>query len=194
MVFIIGEGFTLRAGKEHRVLRGLPFHSQFKFMRDCDGEVFIRYTKDIGLKTNKGGIKHRKIKPKQVDMYASLNPERCPIRIILRYLSLLPKTRSCDAFYLQPRCKYFRKSWFLNRPAGVNRLRNVVKDVCEKAKLPGFYTNNSLRSTSATKLYQNNIDEQLIQEIMGHRSLAVRSYKRTSDPQRKFASKCLFSQ
>ena len=76
---------------------------------------------------------------------------------------------------------------------GANKLREVVKTLCVKAGLPGFYTNHSLRSTCATNLYQADIDEQLIQEIMGHRSLAVHSYKRTCDAQRRLVSNCIFS-
>ena len=193
VVFVIGKGFALCTGKEHRALCGLPFRSQFKFMHDDDGKIFLRYTEDIGLKTNKGGLRQKAMQPKQVDLYASDNEERCPLRIILKYLSLLPKQRSCNAFYLQPRRKFFGKSWYTNRPAGVNKLRDVVKEMCHDAGLPGFYSNHSLRSTACTKLYYNNIDEQLIQEISGHRSLVVCSYKRTCDKQRKFASKCLFS-
>ena len=193
IVFIVGKGFALRAGQEHRVLRSPPFNSQFRFLCDEDGEIFLRYSEDVGLKTNKGSLKHRKLEPKTVDMYASEYPECCPMRIILKYLSLLPKTCTCNAFYLQPRKKYFAKSWFVNKPAGVNKLRNVVRDICHAARLPGYYTNHSLRSTTATKLYHNNIDEQLIMEITGHRSLAVQSYKRTCGKQRKLASRCIFS-
>ena len=64
--------------------------------------------------------------------------------------------------------------WFYNSPVGVNKLQNVVKSVCEKAGLQGFYMNHSLRSTAATRMYQSNVSEQVIQEITGHRSLAVR--------------------
>ena len=67
-----------------------------------------------------------------------------------------------------------------------------MKELCKTAGLPGYYTNHSLRSTSATSMYQGNVDEQIIQEITGHRSLAVRSYKRTSDSQRKLASNIIF--
>ena len=83
--------------------------------------------------------------------------------------------------------------WYLDRPAGQNKLRDVIKELCSKAKFDGFFSNHSLRSTSATKLYRNDVDEQLIQEITGHRSLAVRSYKRTCDKQRKLASNIIFS-
>ena len=191
MVFTIGKAFALHAGKEHRALRLPPFSSQLQFMHDTDGEVFIRYTEDVGLKTNKGGIKHRKGDPKHVDLYVSDNPECCPIGIIMKYLAM--SMRTCQVLYLQPRKNFFGRSWYLNCPASVNRLRNVVKNIGEKAKLPGFYSNHSLCSTPATKFYHNNVDEQLIHEITGHRSLATCSYKRTSDQQRKFASKCIFS-
>ena len=47
----------------------------------------------------------------------------------------------------------------------------------------GFYTNHSLRATCATRLYENNVDEQLIMEQTGNNSNAVRKYKRTNDDQ-----------
>ena len=193
MVFSIGKGFALRAGQEHCALCSIPFSSQFMFMRDNEGEVYLRYTEDPGLKTNKGGIKDQKLTPKSVDLYCSDNPERCPLHTLVKYMTLLPKDRTCHSFYLQPHKKYFGQSWYINKPVGVNRLRNVICDICHAAGLPGYYTNHSLRSTAATKMYQNGIDEQLIMEIMGHRSLAVCGYKRTSDKQRKMASNCLFA-
>ena len=193
VVFMIGKGFALRAGKEHHCLRSPPNGSQFEFLHDSDGSTFIRYREEIGLKTNKGGLKHRKVDPKIVDMYPIQNSDRCPVRLIINYLCKLPKQRKCQSFYLQPIKKFGPDRWFRDQPAGVNRLRDTIKDMCKKAGLPGFYSNHSLRSTSATNLYRCNIDEQLIQEITGHRSLAVRSYKRTCDAQRKFASNCIFS-
>ena len=57
--------------------------------------------------------------------------------------------------------------------------------------IPGYYTNHSLRATAATRLYQNDVDEQIIQEFTGHHSIAVREYKRTSDDQKLMASNCV---
>ena len=129
VVFVIGKGFSLRAGKEHYALRRPPYNSQFVFHHDQTGQVFLRYTEDIGLKINKGGIKHRKIEPKQVDLYPIDNVDRCPLRVILMYLSKLPKSGTCQSFYMQPRKKYTAQSWSQNRPAGQNRLRDCIKDV-----------------------------------------------------------------
>ena len=194
MVFVIGKGIALRAVKEHQALRAPPFSSQLSFLHDDDGEIFIRYVEDIGLKTNKGGLKHRKVEPKCLDLYAIENETKCPLHLILKYLSYLPTDRKCQSFYLQPIKKFGPGKWFRDQPVGINRLRETIKDLCHKAGFPGFYSNHSLRSTCATKLYKNNVDEQLIQEVTGHRSLAVRSYKRTSDSQRKFVSNCIFTQ
>ena len=144
VIFSIGKGFALCAGQEHRVLHGLPFNSQFTFMRDPDGEVFLCYTEDIGLKMNKGGLKHHKVNTKTMDLYGTENPDRCPLRAIVKYLSLLPKNRTCTAFYLQPWRKWFGKAWYMNRPAGVNTLQNAVREMCHNAGLPGYYTNHSL--------------------------------------------------
>ena len=174
VVFIIGKGFALRAGKEHQALRSPPFNSQMELMRDDEGYWFIRYNEEIGFKMNKGGLKHRKVEPKKVDMYAIDSEECCPVRLIIHYLSLLPRNRTCRSFYLQPKKKFSDSCWYLDRPAGVHKLKDVVKDMCNKAKLPGFYTNHSLRSSATTSMYRGNIDEQLIQEITGPVIVLVR--------------------
>ena len=138
-----------------------------------------------GLSVN---LNHLKI----IDVYQISDISRCPVRLMMRYLAKLPLTRSCQSLYLQPRKKFSPERWYLNRPVGVNTLQSVVKDVCQKAGLPGFYTNHNLRSTSATRMYRDGVDEQVIQEVTGHRSLAVRSYKRTSEAQCQLASKSIF--
>ena len=79
VIFAIGKGFALHAGKDHQALRALPFKSQFQFMRDSDGEIFLHYSEDVGTKTNKGGLKHRSVGTKTVDLYAVANSERCPL-------------------------------------------------------------------------------------------------------------------
>ena len=192
IVFTIGKGCALRASKEHYALRAPPFNSQFSFLRDKEGQIFVRYKEEIGFKTNKGGLKHRKVEPKEVDIYPIENIKHCPVRILMKYLSVLPPNRNCSSMYLQPKKKYTPDIWFQDRPAGVNKLRDVVKDICKKAGLPGFYSNHSLRGTTAMRMYRCNIDEQLIQEVTGYRSLCVRAYKKTSTSQHRNASNCLF--
>ena len=158
-----------------------------------DGQYrrYFTYREDVGLKTNKGGLKHRKVSPKVVDMYPSPNKECCPVRILYIYFCRLPLNRTCSAFYLRPCTNYTADKWFLNQAVGVNKLQNVVKSVCAQAGLQGNYSNHNLRASAATHMYHVNCDEQLIQEITGHHSLAVRSYKRTCDEQKRMTSQCI---
>ena len=172
-------------------MRSIPFHSQFEVLNDSDGNLFLRYTEDIGLKTNKGGLKHRNVDSKVVDIHCISDVTRCPVRIFLHYLSKLPKNRVTECLYLQPKKKFNDRVWYFDKPVGENTLRETVKTICQQAGLPGYYTNHSLRSSSATRMYRHGVEEQLIQEITGHRSNAVRSYKRTSTLQRKIASQII---
>ena len=78
------------------------------------------------------------------------------------------------------------------QPIGHDKLNGTVARICKAAGVPGFKTNHSLRATAATRLYHAGIDEQIIMETTGHRSLdGVRSYKRTSAQQRKSISDIL---
>ena len=192
VLYLVGFNCALRAGKEHRALHSISFNSQFQWVRDDTNcrKYYIRYTEDVGTKTNKGGLKHRKVEGKVVDVYP-IESYRCPVRIIGMYMSLLPVNRSSNAFYLQPLRRFTPTCWYQDNPVGVNKLQKTVKVIAEQGGLPGFYTNHSLRATAATRMYHNNCDEQLIQEVTGHRSVAVRSYKRTCPDQRKFASNCV---
>ena len=192
VMFTLGLSYSLQAGKEHYVLRSIPFDLQFTFLYDSRGRLYFKFCKDVGLKTNKGGIKHRKLDPKVVDVYQINNAKCCPVRILQLCMSLLPKNRKCKALYLQPHKKYDLSNWFRDAPVGENKLRSFVKDICDKAGIPGYYSYHSLRAVGCTQMYNSGIEEQVIQEISGHRSLAVRSYKRTCDKQRENTTKSIF--
>ena len=65
-------------------------------------------------------------------------------------------------------------------------LDKAVRRMCSLSGIAGFRTNHSLRATTATRLYQAGVDEQLVMEKTGHRSVeGVRSYKRTSEHQQQ---------
>ena len=53
-----------------------------------------------------------------------------------------------------------------------------MKEMCGKAGLKGNFTNHSGKVTCASRLFEHNVDEQLIMRLTGHRSNAVRLYKR----------------
>ena len=82
--------------------------------------------------------------------------------------------------------------WYSRRPIGHDTLSKTLPRLCKSAGIQGYKTNHSLRATAATRLYRSGIDEQLVMERTGHRSLeGVRSYKRTSNQQREALSDVL---
>ena len=194
VMFTVGLSCSLRGGKEHHALRSIPFNSQFSFLYDDNGKMYFKYVEDIGMKTNKGGIKHRKLDAKVVDVCQIDNVECCPVHILHTYMEMLPKNRKSKSLYLHPRKKFSPGNWYRDTPVGENKLKTFVKDLCEKAGIPGRFTNHSLRATGTTRMYHDGIDEQVICEITGHRSLAVCSYKCTCDKQRQEATKSIFGE
>ncbi len=77
---------------------------------------------------------------------------------------------------------------FSRQPLGQHLLETFIPGLLAEAGLCGYYTLHSLRATCATRLYRQGFDEQVIMEVTGHSSLAVREYKRTSEEMRKDAS------
>ena len=64
--------------------------------------------------------------------------------------------------------------------------------VCRAGGIEGYKTNHSLRVTTATRLFQSGVDEQLIMDRTGHRSLdGVRTYKRIGEQQKQTVSQVL---
>ncbi|CAC5376674.1 unnamed protein product [Mytilus coruscus] len=70
--------------------------------------------------------------------------------------------------------------------------KGTVKRLCTSIGLTGKRTNHSLRASAATRLYNAGIEEQRVAETTGHRSNAVRVYKRTSADQQIEASNILY--
>ena len=189
MVYCNGLYFALRSGKEHRQLRLRPCQIE---LVERDGErAYLKYIEDIS-KNRPGGIKGRKVTPKIVYHHASENPERCFVRLFKKYIQLCPENPNLTAFYLQPLKSPTSDCWYSSKPLGHNTISKTISRLCSEAGITGYKTNHSLRATAATRLYQSGIDEQLVMERTGHRSLeGVRCYKRTSDEQREVLSDIL---
>ena len=185
VIFYNGLYFALRSGQEHRQLRLNP--CQIEVIRKPGETPFLRYKEDVS-KNNPGGLKGRKVKQKVVEHHANVdNQDRCFVRIFEKYRSLCPS--DAISFYLQPARNPTATCWYSNNPLGHNSLSTTVTKLCKEAGITGFKTNHSLRATATSRLYHSGIDEQLVMERTGHRSLeGVRSYKRTSDEQRRHIS------
>ena len=190
MVFYNGLYFALRSGKEHRSLR--MNNSQIEVFEQPGERAYLKYTEDLS-KNRQGGLKGRNVKPKIVYHHANQkNPKRCFVKIFKKYKQLCPDILEKNAFYLQPAIKKTLMCWYSPRPIGHDTLSKTLPRLCKSAGIQGFKTNHSLRATAATRLYRSGIDEQLVMERTGHRSLeGVRNYKRTSDQQRQVLSDVL---
>lgn len=87
----------------------------------------------------------------------------------------------CKLFYRRP--IGVTTSRFSSQVVGGNKLSTLVRTMCKEAGLSGNFSNHSGKKTCATSLYNSGVDEQLIMGRKGHRSDAVRKYKRTSTSQ-----------
>ena len=189
LIFYLGLCFALQSGMEHRRLRFYP--SQLQVVEPKNGRSYIMYTEDVS-KTNQGGITRRRREPKQVIQFANaIHPERCLIRLYKLYVSKCPVDRPDGAFYLKPLSKPTDTCWYQKTPVGHNVLQKTVRRLCESAGFDGYFTNHSLRATTATRLFEARVDEQLIMQQTGHTSNAVRSYKRVGEKLRALTSDVL---
>ena len=108
------------------------------------------------------------------------------MQLFKRYRSLCPPDAPQHAFYLQPSRTPTSSCWYTNKPLGHTTLGETISRLCKSAGIKGYRTNHSLRATATTRLYQAGVDEQLVMERTGHRSVyGVRCYKRTNDKQRE---------
>ena len=175
LFFLNGIHFALRGGEEHSNL----LIEQFK-IEERNGKKCLVYT-EVSSKTYVGGLKNVRTQPKVVVHFESQNKKRCHVALFENFLKLRP--RDSSRFYLRPLSSPRQEQWFSNRPIGKNQLCKYMKNIYSQAGLSSqMVTNHSLRATCATRLFHANVDEQLIMERTGHRSVTgVRAYKRTSD-------------
>ncbi|CAC5407040.1 unnamed protein product [Mytilus coruscus] len=88
--------------------------------------------------------------------------------------------------------KYAKLRYLLYKEDVSKANAGTVKRLCTSIGLTGNRTNHSLRASAATRLYNAGIEEQRVAETTGHRSNAVRVYKRTSADQQIEASNILY--
>ena len=113
------------------------------------------------------------MKPKIVWHHSNTdNPERCFVQLFKKNIQLCPDTPTeTNAFYLQHTAKPTTNCWYTLKPLGHITLTKTISRMSKAAGIEGFKINHSLRATTATQLYQSGVDEQLVMERMGHRSL-----------------------
>ena len=196
VLFLIGINCGLRAGDEHYDLRrDTPtLKGQFVFKRNDDGKRCVVYYEDTVMKTNDGGLNSMQKQRKIVWIYPSEKINRCPVRLIDKYISLCPEVKNEKVkpnFYLRALEKPNPAQWYSNRVVGKNTLRLTVSRMLKDCKLDAFFSNHSLRRSRTTRLFQAGVDRKIVKEYTGHRSDVVDQYQVTSDKQRQELSSIL---
>ncbi len=183
IMYLVGLTFALRGGREQRALCCPGHEPQIQVKRNDEGVEYLEYHKDLRTKTNQGGLNSRKVMPKVVCAYGHTNIDRNIVRLYKKYVSLLPTEAKSLALYkyslARGRCS--GHTWYADKPLGINTVTKTVKSMMQKIGADGRYTNHSLRVSAATRMFSSGIEEQIVKERTGHRSDAVRAYKRTSE-------------
>ena len=144
----------------------------------------ITSTLNFCLKITSIVLKDINSKNKTVRAYAIPGTERCLVKLLDYYLPLLPP--DSPYFYMQGLEKFSSKSVYKNQRVGVNTLKKMLSDLSRKSGIGVHYTNHSLRATSITRMFNSGVQEKVIAETSGHKSVkALRCYERTSTAQQQ---------
>ena len=195
VLFLLGLKIGLRAGDEHYYLRrdAPDMASQLQVKRNKKGVRCLVYTEDNVTKTNDGGLKSMRKERKIVWVYPSSNREHCPVRLVDKYITLLPPVhpnRKAN-FYLRSLEGYTPVQWYGEQVVGSNTIRKIMSVISKSAGLERFFINHSLRCSGTTYLFQARIDRKIIKEFTAHVSDAVDAYQATSDEQRQKLSEVI---
>jgi hypothetical protein len=172
--------FGFRARDEHVELMA----EQYKIFMDNDIKC-LQYSGRLAK--NVTGNFASKSTPRVIVQRGNPNNPRCIVSIFELYLSYIPPN---GRFYRRPlnnnTCVQFSQQHL-----GINKLNNYMQDMFRAAKIDvtgRFISGHSGKVTCCTQLYAGNFDEQSIKSRSGHRSEAVRLYKRQStDLQQKLS-------
>ena len=110
-------------------------------------------------------------KESQKKMWAELNDEKCPVKILKMYISKLnPK---CNALFQRPNQNFKdpqNDRWYDNMVLGKQYLGRMMRTISEKYNLSNPYTNHCLRATVVTELDRAGFESKDICHVTGHHS------------------------
>lgn len=142
--------FWLKSRGEHHDLDIF----QFEIGEDDTGK-FIQFV-GHAHKTFKGGLKHRNVEHKNIKHYVTTDDsDRNPVRLYTSYIDLVG-----DKNWKSYKRTISGTLKFSKQNIGVNRLENLMKEMCCKAGVHGNFTNQSGKRTCATKLKKSGLDDQ----------------------------------
>lgn len=110
------------------------------------------------------------------------------------YAGKRPEKMKADdsKFYVGINNKGYGDEWFINQPMGKNTLSNIIKSMTDEAGIQGRKVNHSARKTGITTLIHAGVQNTLVQQHSGHKSLSsINNYSSASFQQQKDMSKVL---
>ena len=122
--------------------------------------------------------------------------DACLVYTSFLCFSFSPKIDRPKQLYLYPNGKKSianSKEWYSKKVLGIHAIEGILKKMTDDAGFVGNFTCHSLRATLASRMYEQRLDDQLIQEQTGHTSSAVRNYRRTSDTLKRKVSSAVQS-
>lgn len=158
--------YWCRRGREgQRNLR----KTSFVFKQDPNGEDFVTMAHSESSKNHPGGLNDTESFENLGRMYKTEQQDDGYSAIKLYIAKLNP---ACEAFYQYPKrqWKSTDDSWYENRPLGVNKLGDMMKNISSAAGLSQIYTNHCVRATSITLWSNAGLTNRHIMSISGHRN------------------------
>ena len=190
--FYVGLNFVLRGVQEQYDLVPHQFTRIPRDRRVYNSSVYYEYVEFVS-KNNQHRFKDINMKNKNVRAYALPGNERCIVRLLDTYLSILPP--DCTYFYMHPLDKFpsdTKKCAVTKQRVGVNILKGILPELSEKSGVGVHYTNHSLRATAITRMFNCGVPEKVIAENSGHRSTrALRCYEKTSEELQQAVTKVI---
>ena len=158
--------FWCRRGREGQ--RDLTRES-FVFAQDATGEEYLTMTHSEVSKNHPGGMQDSESFQHMGRLYKT-NDENDGYSALKFYLSKI--NPACEALFQYPKrnWKPTDEIWYENRPLGVNKLGDMMKDISTAASLSKIYTNHSVRATSITLWSNAGFTNRHIMQISGHRN------------------------
>ena len=158
--------FFCRRGREGQ--RKLT-KSSFKFDVDASGRNFITMAHDEISKNHPGGLKDVASTEKYARMYET-DHKHDGYKAFTLYLSKLNPNSSVLFQYPKKNWQPTDAVWYDNKPIGVNKLDNMMREISEVAQLSRIYTNHSVRATAITVWSDAGVPNRHIMAISGHRN------------------------
>jgi hypothetical protein len=125
----------------------------------------------ITLKFQEFDKNHANAELKNQCMYATDDPDMCPVQSFDLYISKL--NEKCDAFLQRPAKNYEgRTTWYDNAPVGKNKIAEFMKEISRKSGASRLYTNHCIKASTATVLKKAGVPAQDIMSVTGHRNVA----------------------